>query len=298
MRDVAGKVAVVTGGANGIGLAMAQRFGQAGMKVVIADILQASLDEAEALLREQGLDVTGVQTDVTKLASVEALAQATLDTYGAVHVLCNNAGIGPGGQLAVWEYEPSDWRWCIDVNLFGVAWGMRTFLPLMIASGEECHVVNTSSGNGGLVPVEGTPIYSMTKAGVTTITEMLYLNLRERGLPIGCSLLFPGPKMLRTKLYEAWKTRPDEYARTGERPPHMTLADFEERMRAAGMDIEFTPLEEVAERVLDGILADRFWILPPSEHGDEAIQKRTAAIVDRRNPDYFRSFAEPQKSWD
>src|SRR5262249_15861780 len=148
MREIEGKTAVVTGGASGIGLAMAQHFAQSGMKVMIADIQPGPLDAAIAMLRGDGLQVSGFPTHVTRPGSVEALAGATVETYGAVHLLCNNAGIGPGGQTMLWESEPVDWRWCLDVNVLGIAWGIRAFVPIMLEQGDEGHIVNTSSGNG------------------------------------------------------------------------------------------------------------------------------------------------------
>ena len=292
MEQLRDRVAVVTGGASGIGLAMCQRFGQEGMKVVMADIVADRIDESVAMLRGQGLEVTGVQCDVTKLESVEALAAATLDTYGGVHLLCNNAGIGPGGQLALWEYEPADWNWCLDVNVYGVAWGIKTFVPIMIEQGDEAHIVNTTSGNGGIAPMADTPIYSISKAGVVTMSEALLLHLRTRGLDrIGASVLFPGPGMLRTKLFEAWATRPDEYERDVPRTEgHFTYDDVEKIMRAANPDLEVTPLEDVADRVVRAVRDDQFWILPPNAQSDETMRKRYESMRDRRNPDYFREW--------
>src|SRR5437762_1771846 len=132
VHAVEGKVAVVTGGANGIGLAMGRHFAGHGMSVMLADIQPGPLDAAVALLRSEGLDVAGCHTDVTKLASVDHLADETMRAFGAVHVVCNNAGIGPGGQTLLWDYEENDWRWCLDVNVCGVAWGIKAFVPRMI----------------------------------------------------------------------------------------------------------------------------------------------------------------------
>ena len=291
MKDLQGKVAVVTGGASGIGLAMCQRFGQEGMKVVMADIVQDRIDESVEKLRAEGLDVLGVRTDVTKLESVEALAQATLDAYGGVHLVCNNAGIGPGGGVALWDYEVADWNWCVDVNLYGVAWGIKVFVPIMIAQGTEGHVVNTTSGNGGIAPMADTPIYSLTKAAVVTMTESLLLHMRTRETKLSCSVLFPGPGMLRTKLYEAWSTRPDEYAREQELPgKRMTYEDVAKAFKNAGVDLQETPLEHVAARVVDAVVEDQFWILPESPSTDETLTKRYQSMLQRKNPDYFREW--------
>jgi NAD(P)-dependent dehydrogenase (short-subunit alcohol dehydrogenase family) len=288
MREIEGRTAVVTGGANGIGFAMGRHFAQAGMKVMLADIQSGPLDDAVATLRAEGLEASGCATDVTKLESVEQLARATVDTYGAVHLLCNNAGIGPGGQTLLWDYEPVDWQWCVDVNVFGIAWGIKAFVPIMLEQGTEGHIVNTSSGNGGIAPMGDAPVYAMTKSAVTTLTELLYYQLKTQGTRLSCSVLYPGPNWLRTKLWEAWKTRPAEYAKTVERTaPYPTLEEFEAQMEAAGTPLPITPLEEVAARVLDAVRTDQFWINPGS---DEPLDARYAAMKARRNPDYFRNW--------
>ena len=133
-----------------------------------------------AALRGDGLDVAGCVTDVTKSASVEHLADETVRSFGGVHVVCNNAGIGPGGQTMLWESEENDWRWCLDVNVLGIAWGIKAFVPRMIAGGDEGHIVNTSSGNGGIAPMGDAAIYATSKSAVTTLTELLYYQLRTQ----------------------------------------------------------------------------------------------------------------------
>jgi NAD(P)-dependent dehydrogenase (short-subunit alcohol dehydrogenase family) len=288
MRDIDGKTAVVTGGANGIGFAMGRHFAQSGMNVMLADIQPGPLDEAVAALRAEGLEVAGCATDVTKPESVAQLANETVRAYDSVHLLCNNAGIGPGGQTMLWDYEPVDWRWCIDVNILGVAWGIKAFVPIMLAQGSEGHIVNTSSGNGGIAPMGDAPVYAMTKSAVTTLTELLYYQLKTQGTRLSCSVLYPGPNWLRTKLWDAWKTRPPEYAKTVERTtPYPTLEEFESQMEAAGTPLPMTPLEEVAGRVLDAVRADQFWINPSS---DEPLDARHDSMKARRNPDYFRNW--------
>jgi NAD(P)-dependent dehydrogenase (short-subunit alcohol dehydrogenase family) len=288
MRDVDGRVAVVTGGANGIGAAMGRHFAENGMRVMLADIQPRPLDDAVAALRADGLEAAGCVTDVTKPESVEQLAAATVDTFGAVHVLCNNAGIGPGGQTMLWESEVNDWRWCLDVNILGIAWGIKAFVPRMLAQGTEGHVVNTSSGNGGIAPMGDAAIYATTKSAVTTLTELLYYQLHTQETKLSCSVLYPGPNWLRTKLWDAWKTRPEEYARTVPRAtPYPSFEEFERQMDAAGTPLPVTPLEEVAERVLDAIRNDQFWINPGD---DDPLDARYAAMKARRNPDYFRNW--------
>lgn len=288
MRNVEGKVAVVTGGANGIGLAMGRHFALHGMRVMLADIQPGPLEESVSGLRSEGLTVAGCVTDVTKPESVEELAEATVREYDGVHVLCNNAGIGPGGQTQLWEYEPNDWRWCVDVNVMGIAWGIKAFVPRMLAQGTEGHIVNTSSGNGGIAPMGDAAIYAMTKSAVTTLTELLYYQLRTQNTQLSCSVLFPGPNWLRTQLWDAWKTRPEEYTKTVERTtPYPSFEEFEQHMESAGTPLPITPLEEVAARVLDAIQADQFWINPGS---DDPLDARYSAMKARRNPDYFRDW--------
>src|SRR5262245_47610142 len=144
MQNLTGKVAVVTGGGGGIGAALAERFGQEGMKVVVADILPDPLHAVADQLNAKGIDALGVVTDVTDYASVCALRDAALERYGAVHVVCNNAGIGSGAKGRMWEHHLNDWRWSFDVNVYGVIHGINAFVPLLLEQDDEGHVVNTS----------------------------------------------------------------------------------------------------------------------------------------------------------
>src|SRR3954471_19906004 len=163
MEQLKDRVAVVTGGAGGLGRALGQRFAQEGMRVMLADVQPDLLAQTVHELREEGLEVAGVAADVTKFEAIEALREATLETYGAVHVVCNNAGIGAGAEGPVWEHELNDWRWALEVNLWGVIHGINSFVPLLVEQ-DEGHVVNTSSGNGGIAPLATTPQYAVTKA--------------------------------------------------------------------------------------------------------------------------------------
>jgi NAD(P)-dependent dehydrogenase (short-subunit alcohol dehydrogenase family) len=292
LQQLDGKVAVVTGGGGGLGRAMGERFAEEGMKVVLADVQPAVLDATVAELRDRGLEVTGVATDVGKWDDVVALRDATVDAYGPVHVLCNNAGIGVGAEGRVWEHELNDWRWAIAVNLYGVIHGINAFVPGMIEHGEPGHVVNTSSPNGGVTPLMGTPEYSVTKGAVVTLTEVLAAQLADAGTAIGASLLFPGPHMLRTGLFDAWRTRPAELAKQKPRSRDpVTLEEYEELMRNAGVEVRYTPVEEVAGRVVDAIRAGDFWIFAPSEASDEQIRAKAESMLKRENPTYVRAVA-------
>ena len=290
MDDLRGRVAVVTGGASGIGRAMAERFAAEGMRIVLADVEEPALDATVASLCQRGHDVMGVVTDVSDYDSVARLRDAALDTHGAVHVLCNNAGVGAGAEGHMWDHELNDWRWALGVNVWGVIHGIKAFLPAMVDGGQEGHVVNTSSGNGGIAPLPSTPIYALTKSAVVTLSESLYAQLEAAGVSdrIGASVLFPGPHMLRTGLFSSWRNRPPEMANTRpRRTPPTTIESFEKRMADAGVQIDYTPVEEVAGRVVDAIRDRTFWILPPSERSDAQIEARSASMLARTNPTYM-----------
>jgi NAD(P)-dependent dehydrogenase (short-subunit alcohol dehydrogenase family) len=294
MDDLSGRVAVVTGGASGVGRAMAARFAQEGMRVVLADVEAGPLADTAAHLAADGVEVIGVRTDVTDFDSVVALRDQAYERFGGVHVLCNNAGVGGGAEGRLWDHQLNDWGWALAVNVWGIIHGIKAFVPAMIDSGEPGHVINTSSGNGGVSPMPSTPIYALTKSGVVTITECLYGQLQSVGAPIGVSVLFPGPHMLRTGLFTSWRNRPPEYENPiPRRTPPSSFEAMEARMAAAGMALELTPVEEVADRVVDAIRADQFWILPESESGDAKIRARSQSMLDRSNPTYLRDVTQP-----
>ena len=288
MEQFEDRVAVVTGGAGGIGRALGERFARAGMRVVLADLdpdpLAAAVDE----MRADGHSVIGVTTDVSQLASVEALCARAYDEFGAVHVLCNNAGVGAGAEGKIWDHTDNDWGWGLSVNLWGVIHGVQAFLPAMLAGGEDGHVVNTSSGNGGIAPLVSTAIYATTKAAVTTLSEVLWGQLRSVDSRIGVSVLFPGPKVLRTGLLESASKRPAQWQNDRPRTtPFTTIESFEARMRAAGMEPDYTPVEAVAEEAFIGIRENRFWILPASHRTDDKIRARAASLLARSEPTYL-----------
>lgn len=293
IEDLAGRVAVVTGGASGIGRAMGEAFLAEGMRVVLADVeapaLEATVHELGGHGAAGGGDVVGVVCDVADFDSVDALADAAYDRFGAVHLLCNNAGVGAGAAGKMWDHTLDDWRWAMGVNLWGVVHGIKAFVPRMLAGGEPGHVVNTSSGNGGIAPLPDTAIYALTKSGVVTLTESLYAQLRQVDAGVGASVLFPGPNVLRTGLFTSWRNRPARYANDGEpaRPP-TTIESFEQALADRGIVLEYTPVEEVAARVVDAVRAGTFWILPPSERTDETIRARADSMLARTDPTYIR----------
>ena len=165
-----------------------------------------------------GREVIGVVTDVTSLDSVEALRDATVEAFGGVHVVCNNAGIGSGAEGRLWEHHVNDWRWSLDVNVMGVVNGINAFVPTMIAQDVEGHVVNTTSSNGGFTPLINSAVYATTKAAIVTLTECLWGQLREVESKVSASLLYPStrtPGLLKTGIWRPGANRPERYDRPG-----------------------------------------------------------------------------------
>jgi NAD(P)-dependent dehydrogenase (short-subunit alcohol dehydrogenase family) len=292
MKEFAGKVAVVTGGGQGIGRALVERFTDEGMKAVVADVVPDLVEQTTRELRDAGRDVIGVVTDVTSLESVEALRDATLDAFDAVHIVCNNAGIGSGSEGQIWEHHVNDWRWSLDVNVMGVVNGINAFVPTMLERGEDGHVVNTSSGNGGFTPLINSAVYATTKAAVVTITECLWGQLQETGARIGASVLFPSthsPGMLDTGIWRPGANRPDRYDRPGAPPKEGrdALGEYRKRMDAAGLPIVFAPLSEVADLCFEGIRDDVFWITAPAEAQEAKIRARAESQIAMTAPEYL-----------
>jgi NAD(P)-dependent dehydrogenase (short-subunit alcohol dehydrogenase family) len=277
--ELEGKVAVVTGGASGIGRALAERFAAEGMRLVLADVEQGALDRAVADLAGGGADVIGVPTDVTSAASVEALAEAAYAAHGAVHVLCNNAGVGPPGGL-IWESTPNDWAWTFGVNVFGVAHGIQAFVPRMLAGGEEGVVVNTSSPDGPIAPLPQAAVYASTKCAVTCLTECLAAQLAAESTRLRAAVFYPsGRGLLDTGLWTSDRNRPAELAR--ERPrttPAMTVAD----LQARGVPVQ--PLDELADLVVDGLRDGRFVMVLDRDRHATTLRERAERFATGDNP--------------
>lgn len=282
-NDLAGKTAVITGGASGVGLAMCELFARQGMNVVMADVELSALEASSAALRERGLAVIGVQADVTSPESMAALESASREAFGNVHVLCNNAGVGiKEAQRRIWTLTPNDWEWGFSVNVMGIANGVRAFVPNMLAHGETGHVVNTSSGNGGLASMPTTPIYAASKAAVTSMTEVLHYQFLMEEAKLQAHVLFPGPHLVNTNILSSMRNRPDQLRDDNEPVAYTTMADL---AKASGIkNMRLTEPEEVAETCLAGIRAGQFWILPASEANDAQFRKRADNILARANP--------------
>jgi NAD(P)-dependent dehydrogenase (short-subunit alcohol dehydrogenase family) len=277
MKDIKDKVAVVTGAASGIGRGMAEVFAEAGMKVVLGDIEQPALERTCASLREGGADVHAVVTDVSRPEQVEQLAEQALRTYGAVHVLCNNAGVGSPSGGPSWANSLKDWQWILGVNLMGVVHGIRTFLPIMIKQDTEAHIVNTAS-LAGLVPSMMT-LYCTTKFAVVGFSESVNLELRRGNLKPRISVLCPG--FVDTNILDSQRNRPAELSNdaTAPMPP---IGQLVREWIGEQLKRGLSP-RAVGEQVLAAIREERFYILThPSE--TSAIEQRMRDIVRGDNP--------------
>ena len=272
MKDFNGKVAVVTGGASGIGRSLVKELLAAGAKVVIGDVEQKALDRVLAEFSGAG-EVSGVVTDVSSADSVNAFADKVYETHGACHLLFNNAGVA-APSANVWETTDNDWKWVHGVNVLGVVHGIQAFVPRMIASGEEGHVINTSSGDGGISPLPYQSVYASSKAAVSCISECLAAQLQSEGTNLAASVFYPSGGLLDTGIWTTDRNRPKDLAREKPYAPVPTVQDF----KVAGWELEFQDLDELARYCLQGVLDKRFVIMIRVEEAEATLQDRAARI--------------------
>ncbi len=278
MREFDGKVAVVTGAASGIGFALARMLGEQGMRVVLADIETDALQNASLDLEKRGVETLAVRTDVSQADSVSALAEETLEAFGAVHVVCNNAGVFAGGLS--WEAPLEDYEWVLNVNLWGVIHGVRTFVPHLLAHGEEGHIVNTAS-MAAVTSIPYCAMYTMSKHAVLSLSESLYHELKLRGAKVGVSALCP--EVVATRIGAGERNRPSHLKRpqsASESPER----DLTEQAIRDGLRTGLPP-EQIAQRVLEGICDDRFYILA-EDVWRRSCETRLEDIRLARNPSF------------
>ena len=279
MEDVKGKVAVVTGGASGIGRGIVHALLDEGATVVIADVETAALQATVSELTERG-EVSGVRTDVSDPASVEARADTVYERHGSCHLLFNNAGVTSGGGGLPWEQEANDWRWCFGVNVFGVANGILTFVPRMLEGGDEGVIVNTSSSDGGIAPVPYASVYASSKAAISCLTEALAHQLIENDTRLRAAVFYPSGGLMDTGLWTAARNRPAELARTKERAPGPvpTFQQFRDHLASLGKPAEVADLDALGRFVLDGVKAGRFVIAHDLDQSATLLHARADAI--------------------
>ncbi|WP_433464251.1 SDR family NAD(P)-dependent oxidoreductase [Spirillospora sp. CA-128828] len=266
-----GKVAVVTGAASGIGRGMAEVFAGAGMRVVLSDVEEAALHSTVTDLQDAGADVRGVVADVSLAEDVTSLAETTLREYGAVHVLCNNAGVHVGSRPS-WESTLDDWAWILEVNLMGVVHGIRAFLPVMIEQDEDAHIVNTASMAALLA---GGSLYGATKAAVLALSETVYLELVDGGLKPRVSVLFPG--LVDTNIFVSQRNRPARFPDAGPVPEGWSVDAARQAFKLG------TSPRAIGKRVLQAIREERFYVLTHPEYA-EHIEHRVTQILSSDDP--------------
>ena len=274
MKDLDGKVAVITGGAAGIGFAPAEACGAEGMKLVLADVEPGALDQAVQTLAQRSLDVIGVRCDVSKLDQVEALARAALDRFGKVHILCNNAGVSITGPI--FKMSMDDWRWVYDVNVWGVIHGIKAFVPILMELGEEAHVVNTASlaafnGTGDHAP------YCSSKAAALSLSQALYNEMAAYDTQVGVSVVCPG--MVDTAINRSWRNRPKE-----DQPWSDRESADEEHLRSSGaFQSAGVPPEEIARLTVEAVKENRFYVFN-GKHWADYVGRFVTPILKAENP--------------
>ena len=277
--DIEGSVAVVTGGANGIGKGIVKALLTRGASVVIADIEEAVLAETVKELSQFG-PLDSFVTDVADETSVEALSEYVFDTQGKCNLLFNNAGVGSGGGGKAWQNEPNDWKWCFSVNVFGTAHGVISFVPKMIESGEPGHVINTSSGDGGFAPVPMASVYASSKAAVSCFTEALNHQLLSETNNMAASVFYPSGGLMNTGLFTSQRNRPEKLQRVrgGTGRKSMSFDELKDLLEKAGRDVNVADLDELGSFVVQATHERQFIIGRDLESTVDLLHRRADAI--------------------
>ena len=281
MKEFKGKTAVVTGAASGIGYALAKRFAQEKMNVVLADIEQDALDAAVTKISNFGVDAVGIAVDVMDKNSVQSLTKESIDAFGNIHILCNNAGVAPPAiDEAIWDHDMSDWDWVMGVNFYGVLYGIQSFLPHMIEHQEEGHVLNTVS-MAGILGLEGS--YGVSKFAALSLSEGLFQSLKKINSRIGASVLCPG--FVATNIIDSQRNRPEHLA--SDKKSNFLLKQLASSVLKRGKKPD-----EIATRAIEAIQANNFYILPHPIY-DERVKDRYERILARTEPEIL----DIKKAW-
>ena len=281
MKEFKGKTAVVTGAASGIGYALAKSFAQEKMNVVLADIEQDALDAAVTKISNLDVEAVGIAVDVMDKNSVQSLTKQSIDAFGNIHILCNNAGVAPPAiDEAIWDHDMSDWDWVMGVNFYGVLYGIQSFLPHMIEHQEEGHVLNTVS-MAGILGLEGS--YGVSKFAALSLSEGLFQSLKKINSRIGVSVLCPG--FVATNIIDSQRNRPEHLA--SDKKSNFLLKQLASSVLKRGKKPD-----EIATRAIEAIQANNFYILPHPVY-DERVKDRYERILARTEPEIL----DIKKAW-
>ena len=286
MQNFTDKLAVITGGGSGVGRSLAFALAEAGGRVLIADIDQAALEKTRAALEQAGAQAHARVCDVTDQASLDALAACAFDELGGAHLVFANAGIAAGEAGPIWGYAENDWKWCFEVNFWGVVRTVNAFMPRLAEQGEEAHFVITGSANGAFLVFPDQPVYTATKAAVQALTEALYYQCLNQQSPVKVHALFPGPNVVDTGIFDSDRVRPRRFEKPADAPDTgiRTAEDLRKLMEAFGVELKTTHPDEVARTALEGVRGDKFWILPLNPGTEATIKTRMDSILNRANP--------------
>ncbi|MBM68784.1 MAG: alcohol dehydrogenase [Haliea sp.] len=286
MQDFTGKVAVITGGASGVGRSLAFALGRRGARIVVGDVDEAAMQDIDQALAAEGIEARVAHCDVTSAASLESLANVASEHFGGVQLVFANAGIGAGESGAMWDYSEKDWQWCFNVNIWGVINSIRVFMPRLIAANEPAHFVVTGSGNGALLVFPDAPIYTASKAAVHAITENLHYQVQAAQSPVKVSALFPGPHVVETGLFNSGRVRPEALKKEveGNASGISSVEDMKRMAAEYGIELQTTHPDEVAAMAVAGLEQDAFWLLATTPETDEKIRARAEMILNRTTP--------------
>ena len=290
MQDFRDKLAVITGGASGVGRSIALALGAERARILIADVDDAALTAVQNDIKSRGIDGHVQRCDVTQPEDLKKLAAKAYDELGGAHLVFANAGIAAGEAGPVWGYADSDWKWCFDVNFWGVVNTINAFMPRLTAQaaadGEEAHIMITGSGNGAFLIYPDQPIYSATKAAVQAVTEALYHQMLAAKSTVKVHALFPGPNIVNTGIFDSDRVRPERFAKAADAPDSgiHSAEDLRKMMAEHGAKLQTTHPDEVAQTALQGIRDNRFWVVKWNKRGREQIALRMQSIANQTNP--------------
>jgi NAD(P)-dependent dehydrogenase (short-subunit alcohol dehydrogenase family) len=286
MQDFKDKVAVITGGASGVGRSLAFSLGRRGAAVVVGDVDKNAMAETLEALGSEGIAAVAQYCDVTSVENLTLLAEKAESEFGAIDLVFANAGIGAGESGAMWDYSQKDWQWCFNVNVWGVINTITAFMPRLMAANKEAHFVVTGSGNGAFLVFPDAPIYTASKAAVHAITENLHYQVQAANSPVKVSALFPGPHVVDTGLFNSGRVRPQELQKesAGNESGINCVDDMKKMAAEYGIELQTTHPDEVAEMAIEGLKKDAFWLLATTADTDEKIQARASMILNRETP--------------